>query len=94
LNSKPKLSKKGGIEKNRPQGRIFLQNDYNNVYKSDENNRLINSLIMRYLCEYRTYITIILNNYVLSILNVKKYIINININLTLVTGSLHIFAPH
>ena len=82
LNSKPKLSKKGGIEKNRPNGCIFLQNDHNNAYKSDKNSRLINSLIMRYLCEYHTHITDLLNNYVLSILNVKKYIINININLT------------
>ncbi len=49
---------------------------------------------MRYLYKYHTYITILLNNYVLLILNVKKYIINININLTLVTGLLHIFDPH
>ena len=27
-------------------------------------------------------------------LNVEKFTINININLTLVTGLLHIFAPH
>ena len=49
---------------------------------------------MSYLCKYHTYIAIILNNYVLYALNVKIYIINININLTYVTGLLHIFAPH
>jgi len=30
----------------------------------------------------------------LNVLSVEKYIINININLTLVTALLHIFAAH
>jgi hypothetical protein len=38
--------------------------------------------------------TLLLNNCLLYRLNVKKYAINSNINLTCVTGSLHIFAPY
>jgi hypothetical protein len=38
--------------------------------------------------------TFMLNDCMIYTLNVKKYAINININLTYVTGQLHIFATH
>jgi hypothetical protein len=78
LNSKPKLSKKGGIEKNAVYGQEFLQNEYN-FY---QNSRLTKSLNMSHLCKNRIKSSFALNNCILNMLNVEKNIKNINIKLT------------
>lgn len=49
---------------------------------------------MNVLCENDLDIFISLNSCVLIVLNVEKFIKNINIKLTLVSGLLFIFAPH